>query len=68
VPGAVVATQTFGDFLGFHPHLNLWDVKRKPLPRTNAPPIDVYPIYDESAVPSEDDYMKDPEYPVEAYF
>ena len=27
-----------------------------------------YPIYDEPPVPSVDDYMKDPEYPVEAYF
>lgn len=23
VPGAVVAIQTFGDFLGFHPHLHI---------------------------------------------
>ena len=33
-----------------------------------APPIDICPIYDEPPVPSVDDYMKDPEYPVESYF
>jgi len=24
VPGAVIAIQTFGDFLGFHPHLHVF--------------------------------------------
>jgi len=28
-------------------------------------PIDVYPKYDESSVPSVENYMKDPEYPVD---
>ena len=37
----------------------------KPL---HAQPIDSFPIYDEPSMPSVDDYMKDPEYPVEAYF
>ena len=23
IPGAVIAVQTFGDFLGFHPHLHI---------------------------------------------
>ena len=46
-------------------HLNLWDVKRKMSPRAHAPPIDIYPTYDEPPVPSVDDYMKDPEYPVD---
>jgi len=34
-------------------HLGLWEVKRKPRPRANAPPIipDLYPI------PSVDDYL-----------
>ncbi len=59
------------------PHADRWDVKRKPPPRlpvrgtqtgAHAPPIDVYPIYNEPAMPSIDDYLKDPEYPVEAYF
>jgi hypothetical protein len=41
-------------------HLGLWEVKRK-LPRTvaNAPPIDVFPAYDEQPGPSSDDYIKE---------
>ena len=44
-------------------HLGLWEVKRKPSPVANAPPIipDSYPI------PSVDDYVIDPYYPIEAY-
>jgi hypothetical protein len=49
-------------------HLDLWDVKRKPPRRAHAPPIDVCPIYNEPAMPGIDDYLKDPEYTVEAYF
>jgi len=49
-------------------HMDLWDVKRKPPRRAHAPPINVYSIYNEPAMPSIDDYLKDPEYPVEAYF
>jgi hypothetical protein len=49
-------------------HLGMWEVKRKPRPRANAPPIDVFPVYDEQPGPSADDYIIDPEYPVEAYF
>ena len=49
-------------------HLGLWDVKRKPWPVANAPPIDVFPAYDEQPGPSSDDYIRDPEYPAEAYF
>jgi hypothetical protein len=39
----------------------LWKVKRKPLPRANAPPFipDSYPI------PSMDDYVIDPDYPID---
>ncbi|MFH1878092.1 MAG: hypothetical protein ABH883_04735 [Candidatus Omnitrophota bacterium] len=48
-------------------HLGLWDVKRKPRPRANAPPIDVFPVYNERPGPSADDYIVDPEYPAEAY-
>ena len=36
-------------------HLGLWDVKRKPRPVANAPPIDVFPAYDEQPEPSADD-------------
>ena len=44
-------------------HLGLWEVKREPVPRANAPPFipDSYPI------PSVDDYVIDPDYPVETY-
>jgi hypothetical protein len=43
-------------------HFELWEIKRKIRPRAKAPPIipDLYPI------PSVDDYLIDPDYPVEA--
>ncbi len=46
-------------------HLGLWDVKRKPRPVANAPPVDVFPAYDEQPGPSSDDYIRDPEYPAD---
>ncbi len=46
-------------------HLGLWDIKRKPRPVANAPPIDVFPAYDEQPGPSSDDYIRDPEYPAD---
>ncbi len=49
-------------------HLELWDIKRKPRPLANAPPIDVFPAYDQSPAPTADDYLTDPDYPIEAYF
>ena len=49
-------------------HLGLWDIKRKPSPRANAPPIDVFPAYDDQPGPCADDYIRDPQYPEEAYF
>jgi len=49
-------------------HLDLWDVKRKPRPTANAPPIDIFPAYDRSPAPTADDYLTDPDYPIEAYF
>jgi hypothetical protein len=44
-------------------HLGLWDIKRKPSPVANAPLIvpDSYPI------PSVDDYVIDPDYPIKTY-
>ena len=36
-------------------HLGLWDVKRKPRPVANGPPIDVFPAYDEQPRPCADD-------------
>jgi len=49
-------------------HLGLWNVKRKPRPTANAPPVDVFPAYDEQPGPGVDDYIMDPDYPAEAYF
>jgi hypothetical protein len=49
-------------------HLDLWDIKRKSRPVANAPPIDVFPAYDEQSDPRADDYIIDPDYPAEAYF
>ena len=49
-------------------HLGLWDVKRKPRPLANAPPIDVFPAYDDPPGPGADDYVIDPQYPAEFYF
>ena len=46
-------------------HLGLWDVKRKPRPVANAPPIDVFPEHDEQPGPSADDYIVDPDYPAD---
>jgi hypothetical protein len=54
-------------------HLDLWDVKRKPPPRANAPPPEAFIIYDDSPAPCVDDpssglflrrtgYLTDPEY------
>ncbi len=48
-------------------HLSLWDVKRKPLPRTNSPPNESFILHDESSVPSADDYIIDVDYPIETY-
>jgi hypothetical protein len=49
-------------------HLNLWEIKRKPLPIANVPPIGVFPTYDEQPGPSIDDTITDLVYPAEAYF
>jgi hypothetical protein len=48
-------------------HLDLWDVKRKPPPCANGPPPEAFIIYDESSVPSADDYIIDVDYPIETY-
>jgi len=42
-------------------HLGLWDVKRKPQPVANAPPIEVFPAYNEQPGPRADDYIADPD-------
>jgi len=43
-------------------HLNLWNVKPKPRPTSNGPPIDVFPAYGEQPGPITDDYIRDPGY------
>ena len=43
-------------------------MKRKPRLTVNAPPIDVFPAYDEQPGPNTDDYISDPDYPAKAYF
>jgi hypothetical protein len=48
-------------------HLDLWEVKRKPPPRSNDPPSEAIIIYDKSSSPSADDYIIDVDYPVETY-
>jgi hypothetical protein len=44
-----------------HRHLDLWDVKRKPPPRANAPPPEAFIISDDSPAPCVDDYLTDPD-------
>lgn len=49
-------------------HLDLWDVKRKLPPRAHGPPMDDFFAYDDHPGPDADDYIRDPDYPAEAYF
>ena len=49
-------------------HLDLWGIKRKPMPVANAPPIDVFPVYDDPPGTIADDYIIVPDSPAEAYF
>jgi len=49
-------------------HLDLWDIKRNFRPVAHAPPNDLFSSYDEQPGPSADDYIRDPDYPVKAYF
>ncbi len=60
-------------------HIGLWDVKRKPAVRANAPPFEAFTIYDDCPAPRtpcSDDYIIDVDrstlrlstgYPAEAY-
>ena len=48
-------------------HLDLWDVKRKPPPRSNDPPLEAIIIYDESSAPSADDYLIDADLQIVTY-
>ena len=48
-------------------HLDLWDVERKPPPRSNDPPSEAIITYYESSAPSAHDYLIDADYPIETY-
>lgn len=48
-------------------HLGLWCARRKPLPRANAPPVPYVAEDVEGWLPTVDDDMIDPTYPVDAY-
>ena len=49
-------------------HLGLWGSRHKPVPRANAPPV-LHVAEDVDAyLPTSDDDMVDPSYPVDAYF
>jgi predicted Zn-dependent peptidase len=47
-------------------HLGLWSAKKKPPPRTNAPPVHIHLDYSDSQIPSsEDSLYKDFDFPIE---
>jgi hypothetical protein len=48
-------------------HLGLWDVKRKVPPKAHGPPIEAFILDDSRPIPCVEDYLIDPDYPVEAY-
>jgi hypothetical protein len=47
-------------------HLALWDVRRRPRPTANSPPIDVFPAYDPSPAPTADDCLTDADFAIVA--
>ena len=49
-------------------HLDLWEVRQRPPPRANSPPLNIHIDYADSQIPSyEDDLYCDPDYPIELY-
>ena len=49
-------------------HLGLWEVKARPPPKANAPPLDIHTEYSDSQLPlCEDHLYYDPDYPIETY-
>jgi hypothetical protein len=45
-----------------------WEVKQRPPPLANAPPLNIHIDYTDSQIPSyEDDLYCDPDYPIEMY-
>ena len=49
-------------------HLDLWGIKRNPMPVGNAPPFDVFPVYDDPPGSIADVYMINTDYPAYALF
>jgi hypothetical protein len=47
-------------------HPGSWDIQLKPMPVANGPPIDIFPVYDDSPGPTANDYIVAPDYPAEA--
>jgi len=49
-------------------HVHFWNVKPRPPPRANAPPVHIHLDYSDCQIPSCEDYLyKDPDYPIEDY-
>ena len=48
-------------------HLGLWLPKRAPAPKANAPPKAVLIDYLDSQIPSADDYLIYPDYPIDSW-
>jgi len=48
-------------------HLGLWMPNRSPPPRANSPPEGIIVDYLDSQIPSVDDYLIDPDYPIGIY-
>jgi len=48
-------------------HLGLWLPKRSPPPRAHDPPQAVRIDYLDSRIPSADDYLIDPDYPIDSW-
>ncbi len=44
-------------------HLGLWDIKTRPPPKTNAPPVDMHLDYSDSQLPSSEEYLYSDLYP-----
>ncbi|MCG6905757.1 MAG: hypothetical protein LJE63_03950 [Desulfobacteraceae bacterium] len=49
-------------------HPGLWGARRKPAPRANVPPVHYVAEDVEGYLPTADNQMIDPIYPVDAYF
>jgi hypothetical protein len=47
-------------------HLDLWEMKARPPPKANGPPLNVHIDYSDSQLPPSEEYLySDPDYPIE---